>query len=127
VTGGKLLERVGALCLALPETGRKLSHGQPAFSVAGRMFAYFSDNHHGDGRIALLLKTSGLEEQEMLIEADPDLYYRPPYLGPSGWIRLRLDLGEPDWDHVAHRARISYDLAAPPRLAGGDAAEGTAP
>jgi len=84
--------------------------------VAGKMFAYFSDNHHGDGRTAVLLKTSGLEEQEMLIEADPDLYYRPPYIGPSGWIGLRLDRGDPDWDHVGDRIAQSWELAAPRRL-----------
>jgi hypothetical protein len=116
MTSEHLLERVGALCLALPETDTKLSHGAPAFSVAGKMFAYFSDNHHGDGRTAVLLKTSGSEEQEMLIEADPDLYYRPPYIGPSGWIGLRLDRGEPDWDHVGDRIAQSWELAAPRRL-----------
>jgi hypothetical protein len=116
MTSENLLERVSALCLALPETDTKLSHGAPAFSVAGKMFAYFSDNHHNDGRTAVLLKTSGSEEQEMLIEADPDLYYRPPYLGPSGWIGLRLDRGEPDWDHVGDRIAVSWELAAPRRL-----------
>ena len=116
MTRETLLERVSELCLALPETATKLSHGQPAFSVAGKMFAYFSDNHHNDGRTAVLLKTSGLEEQEMLIESDPDLYYRPPYIGPSGWIGLRLDRGDPDWDHVGDRIAQSWELAAPRRL-----------
>jgi phosphoribosylglycinamide formyltransferase-1/phosphoribosylamine--glycine ligase/phosphoribosylglycinamide formyltransferase/phosphoribosylformylglycinamidine cyclo-ligase len=116
MTSDQLLERVSELCLALPETSTKLSHGQPAFSVAGKMFAYFSDDHHGDGRTAVLLKTSGSEEQEMLIEADPETYYRPPYLGPSGWIGLRLDRGPPDWDHVGDRIAQSWELAAPRRL-----------
>ena len=116
MTSEELLERVSELCLALSETDTKLSHGQPAFSVAGRMFAYFSDNHHNDGRTAVLLKTSGSEEQEMLIESDPELYYRPPYIGPSGWIGLRLDRGDPDWDHVADRIAQSWELAAPRRL-----------
>ncbi len=116
MTSEQLLERVSQLCLALPETATKLSHGQPAFSVAGKMFAYFSDDLHGDGRTAILLKTSGLEEQEMLIESDPDLYFRPPYLGPSGWIALRLDQGDPDWDHVGDRIAQSWELAAPRRL-----------
>jgi hypothetical protein len=116
MTSAELLERVSALCLALPETDVKLSHGAPAFSVAGKMFAYFTDNHHGDGRTAALLKTTGLEEQEMLIEADPDLYYRPPYIGHKGWIGLRLDLGDPDWDHVGDRIAMSWELTAPRRL-----------
>lgn len=116
MTSEDLLARVRAICLALPETSTKLSHGQPSFAVAGKMFAYFSDNHHGDWRIAVLLKTSGLEEQAMLIEADPDLYYRPPHVGPAGWIGLRLDQGEPDWDHVGDRTAQSWDHAAPRRL-----------
>lgn len=116
MSAADLLERAAALCLALPETSTKLSHGQHAFAVAGKMFAYFTDNHHGDGRTALLLKTSGLEEQEMLIEGDPGLYYRPPYIGHKGWIGLRLDLGEPDWDHVSDRIAYSWELTAPRRL-----------
>jgi phosphoribosylglycinamide formyltransferase-1/phosphoribosylamine--glycine ligase/phosphoribosylglycinamide formyltransferase/phosphoribosylformylglycinamidine cyclo-ligase len=116
MTSESLLDRVTQICLALPETGCKLSHGAPAFSVAGKMFAYFSDNHHNDGRIAVLVKTSGVEEQQMLIEADPDLYFRPPYIGPSGWIGIRLDQGEPDWDHVGDRIAQSWELAAPRRL-----------
>jgi phosphoribosylglycinamide formyltransferase-1/phosphoribosylamine--glycine ligase/phosphoribosylglycinamide formyltransferase/phosphoribosylformylglycinamidine cyclo-ligase len=116
MTGEALLQRVSDICLALPETAVKLSHGAPAFSVAGKMFAYFTDNHHNDGRIAVLLKTSGLEEQEMLLESDPELYYRPPYIGHKGWIGLRLDLGDPDWDHVGDRIAISWELTAPRRL-----------
>lgn len=116
MTSAHLLDRVSAICLAMPETTTKLSHGSPSFSVAGKMFAYFTDNHHNDGRIAIQVKTSGLDEQAMLIEADPDLYYRPPYIGPSGWIGMRLDLGEPDWHQVEHRIAASWALVAPPRL-----------
>ena len=77
--------------MALPEAAEKLSHGSPAFFIEkGKIFAYFWHNHHGDGRTAVMVKTSGLEEQAMLIEMDPDLYYQPAYLGPSGWI------GDPD-------------------------------
>ena len=111
MTSEQLLERVSELCLALPETSTKLSHGAPAFAVAGKMFAYFSDNHHGDGRTAILLKTSGLEEQEMLIEADPELFSRPAYLWPSGWIGMSL-AGEVDWGHVEGRVLTSWRLAA---------------
>jgi hypothetical protein len=116
MSAADLLERASAICLALPETSTKLSHGQHSFAVAGKMFAYFTDNHHGDGRTALLLKTSGVEEQEMLIEGDPGLYYRPPYIGHKGWIGLRLDQSEPDWDHVSDRAAYSWELTAPSRL-----------
>jgi phosphoribosylglycinamide formyltransferase-1/phosphoribosylamine--glycine ligase/phosphoribosylglycinamide formyltransferase/phosphoribosylformylglycinamidine cyclo-ligase len=110
-----VLERLRALCLALPGAGEKLSHGAPAFHGAGGMFAYFRHNHHGDGLTAVCVKTSGREEQEMLIEADPDLYSWPAYLGPSGWVTMNLAPADTDWTHVAARLRTSYDLAAPRR------------
>ncbi|ABQ66404.1 hypothetical protein Swit_0031 [Rhizorhabdus wittichii RW1] len=110
--------RVGALAKALPQVEEKVSHGSPCWRVADkRMFAYFWHNHHGDDRTALLVKTSGIEEQEMLIDLDPDIYFKPPYLGPSGWIGVRLDQPDTDWEQVDHRLRESWRLAAPPKLA----------
>jgi phosphoribosylglycinamide formyltransferase-1/phosphoribosylamine--glycine ligase/phosphoribosylglycinamide formyltransferase/phosphoribosylformylglycinamidine cyclo-ligase len=109
------LERLRAICLALPETDEVISHGIPAFRVAGKMFAYFRHNHHGDGSTAACLKTTGRDEQEMLIEADPQLFSRPAYLWPSGWVAMSL-AGEPDWEHVESRVLTSWRLAAPKRL-----------
>jgi phosphoribosylglycinamide formyltransferase-1 len=110
--------RVGALAKALPQVEEKGSHGSPCWRVADkRMFAYFWHNHHGDDRTALLVKTSGIEEQEMLIDLDPDIYFKPPYLGPSGWVGVRLDQPDTDWEQVDHRLRESWRLAAPPKLA----------
>jgi hypothetical protein len=109
--------RLRTICLALPETGERISHGIPAFDVAGKMFAYFRHNHHGDGRTSVCVKTTGRDEQELLIEMDPDLYSLPAYLGPSGWIALSL-AGEVDWAHVAGRVQGSWKLAAPKRLQG---------
>jgi len=110
--------RVGRLAMALPQVEEKVSHGSPCWRVADkRMFAYFWHDHHGDDRTAVLVKTTGVEEQEMLVELDPDLYFKPPYLGPSGWIGLRLDQPDTDWDQVEHRLRESWRLAAPPKLA----------
>jgi hypothetical protein len=106
--------RVRALCLALPEAGERISHGIPAFDVAGKMFAYFRHNHHGDDMTVVCVKTSGRDEQEFLLEADPDVYSRPPYLWPSGWIAV--DLAEPDWDLIEGRLKTSWRLAAPKRL-----------
>ena len=108
-------QRVRDLCLALPETGERVSHGIPAFDVAGKMFAYFRHNHHGDGMTSVCVKTTGRDEQEMLIEADPDLYSWPAYIGPSGWIAINLAPDDTDWDHVTDRLRRSHALAAPPR------------
>jgi hypothetical protein len=113
-----VLARLRAICLALPETGERISHGAPAFDVAGKMFAYFRHNHHGDGLTCACLKTTGRDEQELLIEADPELYSWPAYLGPSGWIALSLADPGLDWNHVAARVLTSWRLAAPRRLAG---------
>ncbi len=112
------LAKVRALALALPEAEEKLSHGSPGFFVrGGKFFAYFTENHHGDGITALLVKASGVEEQTMLIEQDPDLYYRPAYLGPSGWIGIRLDTGTTDWTHIEDWLTRSWRVSAPKRLA----------
>ncbi|MDB5432282.1 MAG: hypothetical protein JWP35_3398 [Caulobacter sp.] len=109
------LERIRALCLALPDTGEKISHGVPAFQVGGRMFAYFRHDHHGDGLTAVCVKTTGRDEQEMLMEAEPDLFTWPAYIGPSGWLNLSIAAADTDWDHVAARLRTSWALARPAR------------
>jgi phosphoribosylglycinamide formyltransferase 1 len=112
-----LLAQLGKAALALPATEIRTSHGSPGFAIAGgKFFAMFSNQHHNDGMISLLVKTSGEEEQAMLIEQDEDLYYRPQYYGPSGWIGIRLDLGRNDWDHIAQWLRKSWLAVAPPKL-----------
>ncbi|MBC7504315.1 MAG: MmcQ/YjbR family DNA-binding protein, partial [Sandarakinorhabdus sp.] len=113
-----VLSRVRDLSLALPEADEKLSHGAPGFFVrGGKFFAYFSYNHQHDGVMGLLVKASGVEEQAQLIENDPELYYRPAYLGPSGWIGIRLDTGETDWGHIEDWLTRSWRASAPKRLA----------
>src|SRR3546814_5144821 len=84
--------------------------------MGGKFFAYFSHNHHHNGITGLLVKTSGLEEQAMLIESDPALYYRPAELGPSGWIGSRLDHAPVDWAHVKEWLTKSWRVLAPRRL-----------
>jgi len=118
VTAAAIKERLAKLALALPEASETTSHGSPGWQVAGKkFFAYFRNDHHGDGIIAVCVKTSGEEEQEVLMEADPGIYYRPAYIAHQGWIGLRLDRPETDWDQVAHRLQRSWQLAAPKRLA----------
>ncbi len=113
-----LLDRVRALALALPAAEERLSHGSPGFFVrGGKFFAYFSANHHGDGITALLVKASGVEEQAMLIDRDPELYFRPAYFGPSGWIGIRLDGSAVDWPHIGDWLARSWRASAPKRLA----------
>lgn len=108
-------DRVRAAALALAETAEKLSHGQPTFFVADRQFAQVRDNHHGDGLHVVCVKTSGSDEQAMLIEANPTVYSRPAYLGPSGWVGIDL-ANDPDWTLIEDRIARSWELAAPARL-----------
>ena len=73
----------------------------PCFGIiGGKKFAYVLVGQHGDRKIVLLVKISGLEEQIMLIDSDADRYYRPAYFG-YGWVSIRLDLGDTDWDHIS--------------------------
>lgn len=108
------LDRIRATALELPETEERLSHGQPTFFVAGKQFAQFRDNHHGDGRTVVCVGVGSLDEQAMLLEAAPETYSKPAYL-PS-WLGIRVEGADIDWDHVADRIAASWELAAPRRL-----------
>ncbi len=115
-----IVAKVGELAMELPEVAARSSHGAPGWRVAtsksGKFFAYVSIHHHGEEAISLLVKTSGIDEQTALIEAEPELYYKPAYYGPSGWIAIRLDTGKTDWDHVARWLRKSWSMVAPKKL-----------
>ena len=115
-----VIAKVGSLALVLPETEARTSHGAPGWRVggeaSGKFFAYVSIHHHGEAPIALLVKTSGLDEMNALIDAEPDLYYRPAYYGASGWIALRLDRPHVDWVHVSEWLGKSWRAVAPKRL-----------
>jgi hypothetical protein len=107
----EILDQVRAIALGLPETEERLSHGQPTFFVSGKQFAQFRDNHHGDGKTVVCVRVSGLDEQAMLFEVDPETYSRPAYM--PNWVSINL-LGQPvDWDHIADRIAASWELAAP--------------
>lgn len=108
------LDRVRATALELPETEERISHGQPTFFVAGKQFAQFRDNHHGDGKTVVCVRISGPDEQAMLLEADPETYSKPAYL-PS-WLSISLAGEKVGWDQVAYRIAASWELAAPRRL-----------
>ena len=109
------LDRVRALCLALPETSERLSHGQPTFFIGGkRSFVMYLDNHHGDGRLALWCAApEGM--QDMLVSAAPEHYFVPPYVGHRGWLGVRLDRAiEPD--ELAGIVEDAFVTVAPKRL-----------
>jgi phosphoribosylglycinamide formyltransferase-1 len=112
--------KVGELALALPETSFQTSHGSPGWKVgsksSSKFFAIMWNNHHGEGGIAVLVKCSGQDEMAQLIEAEPNIYFRPAYYGPSDWIGIRLDRPKVDWDHVATWLQRSWLAMAPPRL-----------
>jgi phosphoribosylglycinamide formyltransferase 1 len=111
-----LVARVRERAMAQPEAEETLSHGMPCFGIiGGKKFAYVSMDHHHDGKTALLVKISGVEEQTMLIESDPDRYYRPAYFG-EGWVAIRLDLGDTDWDHIGEWLSKSWRAVAPRKL-----------
>ena len=108
------LSRIRAAALALPDTSERPSHGQPTFFVAGKQFAQFRKDHHGDGRTVVCVRVSGADEQTMLLEVDPDTYSKPAYL-PS-WLGINLARPDTDWNHVEDRIARSWELAAPVRL-----------
>ena len=110
------LAQVRERAMALPEADEIVSHGMPCFGIVkGKKFAYFTHDHHGDGRTALLVKISGLDEQAHLIEQDEARYFRPAYFG-DGWIGIRLDLGDNDWAAIGDWLAKSWRSVAPRKL-----------
>ena len=112
--------KVGELALALQETSFQTSHGSPGWKVGSKsgskFFAIMWNRHHGEESIGVLVKCSGQDEMAQLIEAEPDIYFRPAYYGPSDWIGIALDRPRVDWDHVAGWLHRSWLAMAPPRL-----------
>ncbi len=115
-----LYARVAELALALPETHSKDSHGSPGFRVgtekSGKFFAHFNDQHHGVAHIAVLVKTSGVDEVEGLAETQPNTYFKPAYYGASGWVGVILNRPDVDWDQVEEWLERSWRATAPARL-----------
>ena len=105
--------RLRRICLALPEAAEKETFGAPTFRVRDRIFAMLSRGD--DGRVSMWCKAPP-GSQAVLVGADPARFFVPPYVGPKGWIGMRLD-GGPDWAEVELLVRRSYGLIAPKRLA----------
>jgi hypothetical protein len=107
-------DRIRAICLALPEATAR-EHQHIKFEVRNKSFAYFTDDHHGDGRLAFSCKApAGM--QQALVSSYPGKFFVPQYLGPKGWVGTYLDVPEVDWDEVAELAAESYRMTAPKRL-----------
>ena len=111
------IDRLRTVCLALPETHEVEAWSEPTFRVKNKIFAMYaaSDTHHGAGRPAVWVKSTHLI-QDMLIHDDPDRYFAPPYVGPKGWLGIRLDR-RPNWRTVGDLIRDAYLLTAPKRIA----------
>lgn len=109
------IDRVREICLALPEAAEKEAWGEATFRVRGKMFAMCDINHHDSGHVAIWCKAPE-GAQEILVGSDPQRFFVPPYVGKSGWIGIRLDDGDVDWDEVADLIADSYRMTAPKRL-----------
>lgn len=107
------LERLREIIGAWPETDERISHGSPTFWGGKKTFASFHVDHHGDGRVAVWLKLPP-GAQGGLVESDPEIYFVPPYVGPSGWVGIRLDR-KVDWKAVAGLLEEGYRSVAPKR------------
>ena len=107
------MQRVRRICLALPETTEKLSHGEPTFFVRKKVFAMFSNNHHNDGHIAVVFPVP-IGVQAALIETNPEKFYKPPYVGVRGWIGIELD--RVDDPELALHLQEAWRLIAPRKL-----------
>ena len=109
------LTRLTGLCLALPEAVRTVRGGHADFRVRKKPFAYFLNDHHGDGIVSVCIKTAPGENVEWAA-AQPELYYLPAYIGPRGWVGLRLDREPVDWREVERLVTLSYCSVAPWKL-----------
>ena len=110
------LDRIRAICLALPEAHEVLAWGEPTFRVRNKLFAMYADagNHHGGGRHAVWCK-SDHTTQSYLVRSDPQRFFAPPYVGPSGWVGIWLDR-RPSWKSVADIVHDGWRLVAPKKL-----------
>jgi hypothetical protein len=111
----EVLARVRAVCMAFPETIERLSHGAPTFFAGGKKtFVMFLDDHHGDGRLAIWCAAPpGI--QATLVDEEPKRFFVPPYVGPRGWVGVRLDV-DVDWDEVAGIVEDGFREVATKRL-----------
>jgi hypothetical protein len=110
-----VLARLRRICLALPETSERLSHGAPSFFIREKKcFLMVLDNHHEDGIFGIWCAAPP-GNQELLISANPDRFFRPPYVGHRGWLGVRLNDGV-DWDELEGIVEDAFATVAPKRL-----------
>jgi predicted DNA-binding protein (MmcQ/YjbR family) len=110
------LTKFTSICLALPEATRQIMGRHAGFYIRKKTFAYFLDDHHDDGIVGIACKVLP-GDNKLLVTSNPAKFYMPGYVGSKGWIGLRLDVGEIDWQEVQELVTHSYQLIAPKRLA----------
>lgn len=110
------LTRLRKLCLALPEAHEVEAWGAPTFRVRNKLFAMYASaaSHHGGGRPAVWCK-AGPGNQQLMVRAEPERFFVPPYVGPSGWVGVWLD-GDVDWSELAELLKDAWRLTAPKRV-----------
>lgn len=110
------VEKLRTLCLALPETSERLSHGEPTWFIRGKKTFAMLANHHHDDRFGFWCPApAGVQEE--LVDAEPDRFFRPPYVGHRGWIGVYLDVDDVDWDEIREIVVDAYRTVAPKKLA----------
>jgi hypothetical protein len=110
------LVRFTKICLGFPWAEREIMGSHAGFKVKKKTFAYFLNDHHGDGIVGVLCKVLP-GDNAALIKADPKRFYMPAYVGPRGWVGLRLDVGKIDWKEVEELVKCSYQMIAGKTLA----------
>jgi hypothetical protein len=115
-TEDRRLVRLTKLCLAFPEVTREMNGPHATFRVRKKTFAWYLDDHQGDGIVGLVCKTARGENQTW-VNSDPRHFYMPAYVAHRGWLGIRLDVGGLDWDELTGFLRDSYCLTAPKTLA----------
>jgi len=115
LTPAQALTRIRRICLALPDATEKIAWGSPTFRVRDRIFVMFVNDHHGDGRVAIWCNADR-DAQVAIVEADPRRFFVPPYVGPRGWIGIRLDR-RPNWAVVSALIEEGHRRVLPRRRA----------
>jgi hypothetical protein len=110
------LERLTAVCLALPDVTCERERNYATFRVKKKPFVYFVDNHHGDGIVAACVK-GDKREHARAIASDPARFYLPAYIGAHGYLGIRIDAKRVDWKLVAKRVAAAHALVHSARSA----------
>ena len=105
------------ICKSLPEVTVEPANEHLKISIRRKTLAYYSFDHHGDGMISLVCKST-LNDQRRMVRSDPETFFVPDYLGARGWLGIRLDLAEVDWEAVTENLRRAYQELAPKTLVG---------